>query len=279
MKKISSILLALSLNAALPTAQGAELQMIKVGDFGGIRLKAPCAFGAQQFSCSLDTMGAIEGVVAIKPVFEGYRVLRKEWVGGIGIGMECDMLEVRDFALLGERPSTLKPLRCPMDHSAFPLIGLPFFEGKRFEFDFPKATFSWEAKEQGVKGRIERLGKDTKWLGMRGKIGNVNVLVSHDTGNPVTMVMKSFVTANTALFRKSEKPIDESLRKKGMEPYELLAPLSIEGVELPAKYIYSLESFPFPEAKDVDVILGMNHKERAVWGFDLSKDEFWLLVP
>ena len=273
--------LAISLYAALFTSavSAAELQMIKVGEFGGIRLKAPCAFGPHQFACSLDTMGAIEGVVAPKAAFEGYKVLKKEKIGGIGIGMECEVLEVRDFALLGEKPSTLKPMRCPMDHSAFPLIGLPFFEGKRFTFDFPKASFSWELAGHGVKGKIERLGIGTNWLGLRGKVGEVSVLATHDTGNPVTMVMRSFVEANPSLFRKSDKPIDESLRQKGMAPYELLAPLSVGGVVLPAQFIYALDSFPFPEAKGVDVILGMNHMEKAVWGFDLAKDEFWVFVP
>lgn len=274
--------LVFSLYAALFTSSAfaAELMMIPVGEFGGIRLKAPCTFGANQFACSLDTMGAIEGVVAIKPEFAGYRVLKKERIGGIGIGMECEVLEVRDFALLGEKPSTLKPMRCPMDHSAFPLIGLPFFEGKRFTLDFPKAAFSWELVERGAKGKIMRLGgKSTNWLGMRGKVGGVPVLATHDTGNPVTMVMRAFVTANPSLFRKSDKPIDESLKQKGMAPYELLAPLSIEGVELPAQYVYALNEFPFPEAKGVDVILGMNHMGKAAWSFDLAKDEFWVLVP
>lgn len=269
LKFILPLVLPLSLFAA-----PSDLRMISVGDYGGIRLKAPCAFGANEFLCSVDTMGSVS-VVPQSAAFAGYRVVREENITGIGISLRCEVLAVGDFSMLGNSAATFAPLRCPFEHSVLPLIGLPFFEGKRFHFNFGEGKFDWTLAG-GSRASVRRIGETKGWLGLDAVISGNKVLASFDTGNPVTMVMQSFVRRNPALFRASDLPIDLSLRQKGMSLFEILAPIEVNGVKLEAEYVYAIESLPFPDAKDLDFVLGMNHMRRADWSFDLGSDEFFI---
>lgn len=253
-------------------ARAEPLSMIKVGDFGGIRVKAPCFFGLAARLCTVDTMGSVSVVTARNP-FLHYPVTGHEDVEGIGISLSCDVVDITDFSMLGYRPARLRPLRCELEHSSFPLIGLPFFEGLAFQFNFPAADFTWGAL-RGARQPLRRINGAKSWLALPGSFGGGPALLAFDTGNPVTMVSRAFVEAHPTSFRASSKPISPGLFEKGLRPFEVLAPFVVNGVALRAEFVYAssgaLDSF-FTEAP---VILGMNHIAQARWGFDLRTDEF-----
>lgn len=276
---IRLFLIGFLFSSPLALGQIKELSLYEVGNFGGVRLKSPCKFGGADFECTIDTMGSAS-VVAEGPAFAAYPVIKERKITGIGFSITCQELSVGDFSLLGMVPeqgpldmTAFVVLRCPMQNVDFPLIGLPFFEGKKFHFDFLNSGFGWTMLP-GNSLPLRRFGGDARWIGYSTNLGGESVLVSFDTGNPVTMVKKAFVDAHPGLFRFSEKEMNPGLKAKGLVPYEMLAPFKIGGITLEAQYVYAIESLPFPGVEELQVILGMNHMRNARWSFDLEQNTF-----
>ena len=254
------------------------LRLIRVGDFGGYRVKALCGFGSLFQLCTLDTMGSVS-VLPENSTFESYAVVGHERVSGIGVDLDCDIVEVSDFTLLGRRPEPLFPLRCRAENEAFPLIGMPFFEKHVFSFDFPHASLSWDAPESESEAKpLLRIGASKLWIAMEGSFAGEPILVAFDTGNPVTIVTRAFVDAHPAQFRPSLKPIAPGLFAKGLLPFDMLAPIEVGGVKLAAESVYAGSLFPAPIFADAAIILGMNHAAQARWWFDLQRDLYRVSV-
>lgn len=252
------------------TAFALPLNLIPVGDFGGIRVKAPCSFGAIEQICTLDTMGSVS-VIGEGPNYARYPVIGHEKVSGIGQEFSCDVVDIEDFRLLGQSPAHLKPLRCAGSNPAFPLIGLPFFEDRVVQFDFPRASLDWDLAEKGSQPLL-RTGAKKLWIAVPATFAGEAVLVSFDTGNPVTIVTRAFVDAHPAQFRASLRPISPGLLQKGLVPFEIAAPIVVDGVELKADYVYAGSTFPALFFEEAAILLGMNHAVQARWWLDLDRD-------
>ncbi len=270
---MKNYLLVLLLGVSSLGARAENMQLLPVGKFGGFRLKGSCHFGDTEKLCTLDTMGAVS-VIPQAPEFAHYPVVGTENVGGIGLEFRCDIVSVKDLFLLGERPVALFPLRCPSNHPDFPLIGIDFFEGKSFRFDFSSADFSWST-DLAQKAKLIRLGEDEQWIAVPAKLGTESLLLAFDTGNPVTIVSQTYADAHPKLFRPSKKLISPELQAKGLRAYEITNPFLVQGVELDAPYVYVGE-FPLFQSAEAPVILGMNHMHPHRWSFDLRRDEFSL---
>jgi hypothetical protein len=256
--------------AAGPVRAAEPLSVRPVGTFGGYRVKAPCFFGKSAQLCTLDTMGSVS-VITSGPDFAPYEVIGHEKVQGIGVQLDCDIVRVPDLVLLGRGPGPLEPLRCPVANVDFPLVGLPFFEKRIFEFDFPHQSFTWDAPAEQPRPLL-RIGGAKLWIAMSGTFAGDRVVVAFDTGNPVTIVTRAFVDAHPANFVPSLKPISPSLLEKGLAPFDVLAPIEVGGAELRAESVYAGSSFPAPIFDEAAIILGMNHAAQARWWFDLEHD-------
>jgi hypothetical protein len=250
----------------------APLSVIPVGDFGGYRVKAPCFFGPAARLCTLDTMGSVS-VIPADADFARYAVSGHETVNGIGTELDCDVVDVNDLDLLGARPQHLFPLRCASDNPGFPLVGLPFFDGRVFTFDFPQAQFLWDQAATKPKPLL-RIGGSKLWIAMEGTFAGEKLVVAFDTGNPVTIVTRAFVDAHPASFQPSLKPISPGLLAKGLLPFDVLTPIVVGGVELRAESVYAGSAFPALFFEEAAIILGMNHAVSARWWFDLGRGYF-----
>jgi hypothetical protein len=95
-----------------------------------------------------------------------------------------------------------------------------------------------------------------------------------DTGAPVTMVSPAFISLNAGCFRLSGRPPSEMMIRNKFVAYEITCPITLQGVELTAEFVYAADLGPITQGIPFDLVLGANHLAAANWHFDLKNLRF-----
>lgn len=245
---------------------GSEITLRPVGDDGGLRLEGPCFLAGSADTCTIDT-GSPLSIVSDQEKFRKFPSLEKRKFGSVGLELSCNLIEVKDFAFLGYAGGFF--YRCDGMPGVINLVGLNFFQGRAVSFDFlrsqihiglPLAIPTFELP--AARG-VERLL-------VQASIGGRKMLVSIDTGAPVTLVDQAYIDGHPEIFVESKKPPTEMMIRRGFRRFEIKSDIEVGGVILKAQHVYGADISPISK-RTFSILLGMNHLRNANWYFDFSQ--------
>jgi len=222
------------------------------------RLWLPCSFGL----CMIDLAGD-GSITNMNDFSKTLPVVSSTNITTVSGTQTCDIVQAPQVELADKVFANKEFHRCdwfPANNS--PMLGLDYFRGQKFSFNFTKGTFSWLERDlQEPKVKLSTFGFwNYAWV----KIGGLHRRIVIDTGAPLTLVDKAFVQDNPEFFEVSKDSPDRAI---------LQTLISIEGVQFSDLNVMVIDLKAAFGPYAPDFFLGMNHIQEMDWELDYQNLE------
>lgn len=235
-----------------------------------------CEFANYSGPCKVDTGVNFSTIPLLEATSSLESVKKIKLTAAGGSALECDLIDVAELFFSGQSVvQKLRWVRCPLDASAKPNIGLDVMAQKHLSLNYSTQTLSLTKPKNVVGDKAFSRTTDDHIILDVGFKGGIKSKAMFDTGASVTVVSQRFYEANSHLFTVVGALAAEDIHGKMIgTQLALLNWLDAGDQRFVAEYVTIINLEPFQEflGSDVDFILGFNMISNADWYFDFENN-------